>query len=245
MVSKALPRQMTPLVLLKLHKMTIFTKKILVILALSFLSFLPTIALSQTIDSYKDSLRTVITPPNPQANQTISIHLESSLIDISLSTITWSVDGKVILKGKDRRVLETKLKEIGKETNILISVNSPLYGSFDKEITINPTSISLIYEANTYTPPFYKGKALPSSESVVTLLALPRFIKNNGTPISSKDLIFTWKKEGVVDGANSGLGKDTYVFITGRLPEDTPLIEVSALYPEESQRGYSSILLPS
>ncbi len=222
--------------------MIAFTKKILIILSLVFL---PIITSAQTIDSYNESLRTVITPANPQPNQTISITLESSLVDLSLSTITWSVDGKIVSKSRDNRKLETKLKDAGKETKILISVSSPSSGALNKEIVINPASIDLIYEANTYTPPFYKGKALPSAESSVTLLTLPKFFKKNGAAILAKDLMFTWKKDGVVDGAKSGLGKNTYTFATGRLPENTPLVEVSVLSPEEGIRGYSSLLLPT
>ena len=216
-----------------------------VLSALSFSLLFPLSLSAQTIDSYKESVRVLVNPPNPGPGKTVSISIESSLLDLNQSIITWKVDGKIIESGKDKRFFETKLGEIGKETVIKISVSNSSSGLIEKEVRINPTSVSFLYEANTYTPPFYKGKALPSSESVVTVLALPNFKTTSGTQIQSKDLVFTWKKDGVVDGRNSGLGKDFYSYVLGRLPEDTPEIEVSIVHPESNLKGYAYLLLGS
>jgi len=74
-------------------------------------------------------------------------------------------------------------------------------------------------------PPFYSGKALPASDSDITVVAMSEFVTSNGNRLSSRDLIFTWQKDGRVLGSLSGRGKDTINIIGPKLSR-TSRIEV-------------------
>ena len=67
----------------------------------------------------------------------------------------------------------------------------------------NPATVGIVWEAETYTPPFYKGKALFTNESTIKLVALPNF-----PGYKAGDLIYTWKKNTTVLEDQSGLGKN-------------------------------------
>lgn len=67
------------------------------------------------------------------------------------------------------------------------------------------TSVTLVWEASSYVPPFYKGKALmPDGGDARIVAFLPPGVEK--TP----DMSYTWRINGIVDGTNSGIGRDTY-----------------------------------
>lgn len=82
------------------------------------------------------------------------------------------------------------------------------------------SSVTLLWEASSYTPPFYKGKALYGTGVRVTILAYPS--ASLGNPDA---LTYTWKKNGTVDGAQSGIGKRSFVLYE-EMFSDSPLIIV-------------------
>jgi len=219
----------------------ITTPLIAVLISFSFFLFPGTFASAQN-DSLAESLSAVVTPENPLPNTLITINLQSSLVNLATASIVWSVDGKVVQSGKDSRTLQLRLGKEGSVTKVSALVKTDTFGTLSKILTFAPTTIELLYETNSYTPPFYKGKALATSQSLITLYALPKFTLSNGTKLLSKNLIFTWKKNGSVEATASGLGKDSYAFINGMLPEDNPQIEVTVVSPENNLRGYASFI---
>ena len=88
-------------------------------------------------------------------------------------------------------------------------------------------SIDVIYQSNSYTPPFYRGKALPSTETRVTLVATPNITLKNERVAKINDLTFTWERNGLIIGPQSGVGKNTILIKTERLPGDSTLIKVT------------------
>ena len=76
---------------------------------------------------------------------------------------------------------------------------------------MQPTSVDVLWSAYSYTPPFYKGKALAPSRGSVVLVALPQLVTRNGSPIEPKNIIYTWSRRGVILGKSSGLGKNQVV----------------------------------
>lgn len=85
-----------------------------------------------------------------------------------------------------------------------------------------PTTMTLVWEADSYTPPFYKGKALmPEGGDARIVAFLPPGV--SATPST----VYTWRVDGTVDAANSGVGRSTYYL---RSPSfgGSPLVVVEA-----------------
>lgn len=81
-------------------------------------------------------------------------------------------------------------------------------------------SILLIWESQSYVPPFYKGKTLHARGGTVRIVAFPDAFLGN-----PDQLIYRWKIDGIVYQQNSGIGKKTIDIQTSNL--DASLLVVS------------------
>jgi len=69
--------------------------------------------------------------------------------------------------------------------------------------------VDLLWQGNSYVPPFYEGRTLWSSQSRITFLAIP-----HGAGIGNPaNLTYKWTKNGTVLGNINGVGKNTLSFI--------------------------------
>ncbi|MEK7452790.1 MAG: hypothetical protein AAB614_00995 [Patescibacteria group bacterium] len=94
----------------------------------------------------------------------------------------------------------------------------------ENAVLISSYNISLIWKAETYVPPEYEGKAMPTRGSKVTVTAIPD-IKD----VDSKELLYTWylNSESQVRGV---LGEDAFSFIVSKSVDFIPVfVEVSNL----------------
>lgn len=79
---------------------------------------------------------------------------------------------------------------------------------------VGENSLTLLWEADTSVPPFYRGKPLPSSGSTVRVVALPE-ISAGGKAVKVEDLTFNWTKDEKNITSASGKSKNILVFAAG------------------------------
>ncbi|TRZ53163.1 hypothetical protein D4R99_01355 [bacterium] len=150
--------------------------------------------------------------PGPNENATASVSYSQGNID-SVNT-TWYINGKQTLTGIGKRDITFKTGNAGESTTIRVDLETNTYGLLSKEITILPNTLEVLWEADTYTPPFYKGKALPSSQSSVKVVSLPHFVSGS-TIIDPDNIVYVWKKGYFKNQNASGFGKTIYAYKTG------------------------------
>jgi len=101
-----------------------------------------------------------------------------------------------------------------------------------------PSPVDLLYDADSYVPPFYRGRALPSAGTTLRLQAIARF----GVP--DKEIIYTWRRNGAVESAVSGAGRSSIA-----LPAPTlfgaDVLSVDAQAADGSAYGSASITISS
>jgi len=175
-------------------------------------------------------------PTTPTPNSVVTLTAESPLLDLQASDVEWSVNGKAAGSGQSVKVT---MGPLGQETDVSVSVSGPS-GSDSAELALVPTSIDLLWEADSYVPPFYKGRAAPGSNSSISVLAIPHFTESDGTQIPSSGINFTWKLNGAVEEAQSGLGQSSAVFPAAVL-YDSDVIEVDAQTPDGTLAGQASV----
>lgn len=66
--------------------------------------------------------------------------------------------------------------------------------------------VDLLWQGNTYAPPFYQGRTLWTNESRITFYAIPHVAGANPS-----ELIYRWKKDGIVLGSLSGVNKRSLI----------------------------------
>lgn len=146
--------------------------------------------------------------PKPGDEVTISTELYG---DINLNTIliTWKVNGEVQLKGVGKKVFTFTMGNSGKLTTVEFEATPTNAPVIKKTFSFAPVDVDILWQANTYTPPFYKGKALFTPEANVTFIALPNILIG-GKRVDPTDIVYNWKVDRTVDGENSGFGKSSY-----------------------------------
>jgi hypothetical protein len=73
-------------------------------------------------------------------------------------------------------------------------------------VIVSAQSVDILWQGDSYTPPFYKGRALWSTQSRINLTAIPHGLGN------SANLNYKWTKNGTVLGSVSGFGRNTLSF---------------------------------
>ncbi len=185
-------------------------RSLFILFALSLLALAPAVYAQYSTD--QTGLEINFYPENPAPNQTITVSVASYTTDINSANIVWTIDGKVFKSGKGVRTIEFTTGDSGKTTTLKVSVTTKEGEVITNTIPIRPISVDLIWQSESYTPPFYRGKALFSPQDTITFIAVPHIPSSNGSEISPKNLIYTWSKNGSVMESDSGYGKNTYTF---------------------------------
>lgn len=171
------------------------------------LFFVPLIAYAQlALPGFDGAVRMSLTPTEPHPQDIAKVTLESSLIDLSASDIVWYVDSKKV-PGTGTS-LSVRLGALGSQTSVSARITTPEGSILGTDTTLTPTSVDLLYDADTYVPPFYAGRSLPSAGSGLRVQAIAHFVKG-GVEVKPSDIIYTWHRSGRVLGTASGRGRDT------------------------------------
>ncbi len=178
---------------------------------LSFLCLLffcvPFIGNTQLIGITNNDVSIGVSPENPGPYSVVSVTIETYSFDLDNSNTRWYVNDVLAQEGKGLKTLTFDTGKLGKPMVIKVVIDSTK-GTLTKDLTIVPSTVNILWEAQTYTPPFFKGKSLFSHQSSVVFFAQPELI-SNGKVLNSSNLVYTWSKDGVVLGSASGYGKQS------------------------------------
>lgn len=165
-------------------------------------------------------------PKIPGPNETVSAKIMSYTFDTDRAYIKWSVDGYIKLKGVGEKDFGFKVGKRGKKTTVAVSVIAEDNSKERRVFYFNPSEVDLLWSARTYTPFFYKGKALSGPGSTVKVTAIPYFGKYADT--NPSNLIYKWKLNYKNRPDESGVGKNSFVFRSDKgFGESAVSVEVS------------------
>jgi len=198
------------------HVSSLFLKKIFAptcaVVALSVA--LPLFA--QSLDSSPAPVQYTVTPESPAPNTRVLIEVAGVGSFLGDSTITWSRDGKTVLSGTGASRYSFTTGNPGTETEVVVSIQSSQYGLISRTFDFNPSTVDLIWEADTTVPPMYPGKALMSPGSDVRVVAFPS-VFSGGKRLGTSDLSFQWKLNDEVQPDASGLNRSAFSFTGNQL----------------------------
>lgn len=152
-----------------------------------------------------------LSPSHPTPGESVHARARSSLIDLSETQLAWRANGKTIAAGVGITEVDVPAGPLGSETRLTVTALEGELEFASAEAIIAPVELDILWEADSYVPPFFRGRAMPSAGTNVRMEAVPRFVRNNGSPVATRDLVFTWKRNGYVIAAASGRGKSTAI----------------------------------
>ncbi|MBI3888342.1 hypothetical protein HY311_00945 [Candidatus Nomurabacteria bacterium] len=189
--------------------------------------------------SSPDTILVNIAPQNPAPGETVTITLNSYVDNLNSVLISWSVNGKSGLSGIGKKSFSLNAPAAGAQTTVIATTKLP-DGDINTTMLIKSSVMILLWQADdSYVPPFYKGKALPSPQSEIKVVAMPE-IKSGSQTTNPTNLVYTWKQDytNVPDG--SGYGKNSFTYVNDYL-DGSNNIDVVASTVDQTSSSEASI----
>ncbi len=191
---------------------------------------------AQTVPGLSPSpdLGITATPEVPQANQEVTLEVTSFFVDLNRSVIGWYINDKLYQEGTALKKITIKAGAVGTRTKI----GAVAFQGNKKAIQyfyISPASVDILWQAKTYVPPLYQGKAPYTNQSDVLFYAVTDF-----PSYKPSDIVYEWSRNHTI--INKGRGMETVVF-PGRTIADTQLITVTAVTSDQKFSATKTIRL--
>lgn len=200
------------------------------------LLFAPTLVVAQ-YDIVPSDVSLDMMPQMPYPGDLVTLTVRGA--DNREGGVMWYVDGKKTASNTTTTSLIAG--RLGSEITVDAVV---IVGEVSETLTayVRPAQLELVWSADSYTPPFFKGRALPGIGSTIAFEAVPHFQKGD-TAISLKDIVFTWTRNGAVS-SQSGPGRSHALF-PGPALFGTDVITVEARTIDGLRAARASVRLPS
>lgn len=161
---------------------------------------------------FKEEVLLEMVPKVPAPGQNVNVRVESFSTDLKRSTIRWSVTDGQKAEGVGLATFTFTAPPAGTVLELTVTVVKENGEELTEKRTIATADVDLLIEADTYTPPFYKGRSLFTHQAVVTLAAIPNVVVSGETR-NPAQLIYTWEKDDQVIQDASGYGKNRIQFL--------------------------------
>ncbi len=182
-------------------------------------------------------------PSMPKPGQAVSIRVDSYSSNLNKAYVTWTNNGEVFAEGTGVVAVTFFAPKAGQKSDIVMTAQKPEGGTVTKKVTVAPADLDLTYEAETYTPPFFQGRAEFTNSSRVRVVAIPKFINpETGIEIPASDLVYTWRIDGTVAQEISGYGR-YFADLTGKLVSRGLNVEVDVEAIESPLQARAKILV--
>lgn len=187
-----------------------------VIVLLTFFLLVPFISLAQenntlSVEDIVGSTNFIVNPSSPMPGQIVRVTIQGSGIDLETALLTWSINGQRIKSGYGEKEITFTAGPIGSNSTIKLSIDAE-GKTYNRTVTISPGEIDMLWQGNSYTPPFYRGRSLWPLQGDIIVTAIPHAAGPNGIEYNPKTLIYKWYLNDVAYADKSGYGKNTYSF---------------------------------
>jgi hypothetical protein len=194
-------------------------------------------------DVFGSNLSIGLSPLYPAPQSLVHLTLNAVGIDLSGSSITWRANGKIIAQGVGYDSADVTAGALGSEIDIEADVTAADGSQYSAQAIVAPTQLDLLVGSDSYTPPFYLGRALPSAGTDLIVQALAHFKRTSGALIPDSDITYTWKQDGEVLGSISGRGKSSAVIPILHLYGGNQ-ITVDAISSDGTRSGETTVAVP-
>ena len=185
-----------------------------------------------------------VAPSLPGPYEEISLRITSTQIDLNRATISWYLDGELRLSDIGKTSVQLKTGPVGHTQRIRVVVDVAGSNQITRSLIVRPTDVEIVWKSHSYTPPFYRGKALSPSSGLVILTALPELKDQRGNRLDPRKLVYTWSERGVVLGNASGFGKQSIVLSNGTVAQRPLVVSVIVSSFDSTIQAQETIRVP-
>lgn len=163
-------------------------------------------AYAQSLGGQPDPVQYIVAPETPGPHAPVSIEVQGVGSFLGDATVTWSLNGAVAKQGIGASSFSFTTGDLGEQSTVHLTIDSATQGTITHVFTFIPSTINLVWEADTSVPPLYAGKALYSAGSSLTIVAFPTVIIS-GKKVAAQSLSYQWSVNDTPQPADSGTGK--------------------------------------
>lgn len=178
-------------------------------------------------------------PQHPRPGERVIVSVESYNIDLNRTEVRWFVNDALTKTGVGEKQLSLSAGKGGETKTVRVIALGENGATYSSSIIIRPAEVTLLWQAQSYTPPFYRGKALMPYQGTVLVAAIPSFTRGKSM-MPAESLIYTWTEGDTVVGDSSGKGKNLFVF-QGSIPMRPKTISVLVESPDRTMTAQASI----
>lgn len=182
-------------------------------------------------------------PMNPKPGESVTVSVSSFAANLDIVNISWFLNDSLVLSGIGKKSYTLNAGSSGTRNKVSAKIFLP-DGEVEKTIFLSPSNMTLLWEAkDSYVPPFYKGKAMPSIGSPVKVVAMPE-IKSGNSTINPKNISYSWKLNYDNEQTASGYGKNYFIY-TGDILDKSNVVSVDALTLDQRNSAFQEITIGS
>lgn len=147
-------------------------------------------------------------PEIPGPNTSVLLTLKSYSLSLDTARVTWRVNGEVVKSARGALQLQLTTGGLGSVTTVEATADAAA-GTLSASLVLRPQYVGIAWEAQTYTPVLYRGKALHTPGSKIRATALPVLVGGSGVALPADDLQYTWTLNKHPQPQLSGYGRQS------------------------------------
>lgn len=166
-------------------------------------------------------------PRIPTPNSNVSFSLISGFTDLNRATISWYVNGSLQRSAVGAKTFIAQSGNGISPRTVRAEIVTQDEAVIVKTAILQPGQVYITWEADTYTPPFFKGRALPTPGSSVRLHADAFLYTSSGNRIPEESLNYKWTINSAVSSLSGVGASDIIVGAPSRYGAMNVSLEVS------------------
>lgn len=149
---------------------------------------------------------------------------------------TWLINDEVVARAVDQTSLTLSAPDLGNRTRVRLLINDE---ERSRELVIESGRVTIEWEGLSERPPFYMGRSLLGGQGTARAQAITELVRLDGSRVPESDIRYTWRIDGSVLRAESGIGRDR-IFVRPPFYDNAFTLSVTA-EGRGGQRAESSV----
>lgn len=189
-----------------------------------------------------DPINIGISPEVPGPGQQVTITVQGVGSFLGDADISWTLNGTVAKQGTGESSFSFTTGALGAQSVVKLKIVSSEQGTITRTFVFNPSTVDLIWEADTSVPPLYRGHTRYTPGSNLRVVAFPTIVVS-GKKVAPQSLSYQWQVNDAPMPAASGLGRSTLSFSGDQL-EDGEDVAVD-VYFGSLKAAHGEVVIPA
>jgi len=169
------------------------------------------------------------------------------MTNVNNSNYTWFLNNvrQKEASGPNKNIFTFQVGDLGAVYKVSVSILMPSGDNLSDSTSLTVSDFDLTWSASSQAPASYKGKLLPTQNSIIGVSALSSVYRpGTKTLINSDNLIFNWTVDDKFSASRSGLGKSDLVLAINDYAGASKSVRLEIKTPDGAVSLIKSVSIP-